>query len=784
MTHNTSNFLFTNKKKLVVSAVIAAIYSGCSIAQEQDSSDSEENSTSSSFEVIEVTAQKRAQSIQEVPISITAFSGEFLEENGVETVQDVATLTPNFYISTSSQQTNNRISIRGIASPGNNAIEPSVGVFIDGVYYPRPGSVLGQLFDIDQFEVLRGPQGTLFGRNTPMGALNITTKNPKFYPEVILHAGVGNFGAKELAGTFSGGLNEEKTLAGRMSVKWTDRDGYAKNLFDGEDIGARDDVIARGKIVWDPTTDLNVKFSADFAKINSENGAIEVLNSTQDQNFDNRVIALYGGTPTTEDSFDWVINQDHRDQLKDEQYGFSVEVNYELESGLGVKLITAYRDWTADVVESTFRLPTNLLPRTTAFDTQTYSQEIQLISPGGETIDWIAGGFWYKEEYSINEVFDAGDTFCLPTVAGLAGPEAGEACAAAQQSPLTDTTFSQELDSLAFFGQATWNVSSDFSLTLGGRWTSDEKAGDFTQSAFNPYGTLVRANEEQLGMEIDDSKFTWFANTSWDLNKNMMVFATASTGYKSGGFNSQGGSSALEREQRIFAAEDTENIELGLKSRLLDGAMTANVGIYRTDIVDFQDRAFDGLSFVVLNAGEIRQQGIESDVNWMATEALRVVIGLSYLDSEYLEFSDAPGLPGGPVQDLKGETRNFSPKWQTSIAADYTGTLNSDLEWFAGASYSWIDDQNVGAVANNNPQSIQESYGLLNGRIGIRSTEGDWDLTLFGNNLTEKGYCTQMFDQPFGAVLGALNRDNNTVVQRCVLGDPRTIVARFTYRYE
>ncbi|MHA7817841.1 MAG: TonB-dependent receptor [Pseudohaliea sp.] len=733
------------------------------------------------IEEVVVTAQKRAQSIQDVPISITAFSGDFLEENGLDTIEDVATMTPNFYISSSSQQTNTRITIRGIASAGNNAIEPSVGVFIDGVYYPRPGSVIGQLIDIESFEVLRGPQGTLFGRNTPMGALNITTRSPSFEPEAMIQGGLGNYGAAEIGAMASGGITD--AVAGRLTVKYVERDGFADNLYDGKEVGARDDLVLRGKLLWDLSDRLSATITADYAEINAENGAIEVLNSTRNPIFDATSTALYGATPTTADSFDWKINQDHRDQLEDEQSGLALDINYGLGNGSTVRSITAYREWRANVVESALRLPTNLLPRNTEYETTTYSQEVQLLSPGGETVDWVAGAFWYREEYDIYQSFDAGDSFCVPTVAGLAGPGAAALCAAGQQVPITDTVFAQELDSVAVFGQATWNVNDALAITLGGRWTRDEKDGDFVQTLYNPFGSLVRAPEEVLAMTVDDSQFTWFANASWFASEGTMLFATASTGYKSGGFNSEGAASALGSERRVFAPEDTENLELGIKSTLLDGAMTANATLYRTDIVDFQDRAFDGLSFNVVNAGKIRQQGLEADINWSPINALRFVVGIGYLDSEYLEFDGAPGLPGGPVQDLEGERRNFSPEWQTSLAADWTGSLGGNLEWFAGLSYSWIDEQNVGAVSNNNPQTVQDSYGLMNGRLGLRDAGGAWEVTLFGNNLTEEGYCIQMFDQPFGAALGALDPANNTIVQRCVLGDPRTYMARFSYHF-
>ncbi len=706
-----------------------------------------------------------------MPISISAYSGEFLEELGLKTLEDVARLAPNFYISNSSQQTNNRIVIRGVGSVGNSGIEPSVGVFIDGVYYPRPGSVIGTMLDVKLVEVLRGPQGTLFGRNTPMGALNITTNNPTSEFEGLFELGYGNYNALEVGAMASGPLGD--TIGGRIAIKYLDRDGYGENTFNGEDFGARDDLVIRGKLSFDFSDNFSLLLTADYAEINAEGTAIELLNDTASPVFNATLNALFGQNAQTEDSYDWIINQDHRDQLNDEQYGFSADLNYDFSNGIRLRSITAYRDWQASVFESAIRIPTHILPRITDYETTTFSQEFQLISAGGETIDWLAGLFYYDETYDIVQAFDAGDTYCVPVVFVIAGPEAAGACLAFPQDRFAESFFDQDLQSLAAYGQATWNISYAWSITLGGRWTDDTKDGDFVQQITNPFAGLVRAPETVLDMERDDSKFTYFTNASWFVNPDTMLFATYSTGYKSGGFNSEGGAVPLN-QKRIFGPEETTNYELGIKSNLLNNTMTANVTAYRTDLEDFQDRLFDGLSFVVVNAGEVRQQGIEADINWVPMEQLRFIAGISYLDSEYLDFENAPGLPGGPPQDLTGERKPFSPKWQAALAGDWTGTLGSGMQWFIGAGWQYIDKQNLGAVSNNNPQSEQDAYSLFNGRLGITASSGKWDLTLFGNNLTDEGYCITIFDQPLGAQLGALDPVNNTMVQRCVLGAPRT----------
>ena len=270
--------------KPLVSAIALATYGAGAMGQAM-------------LEEVIVTAQKRAQSIQDVPISITAFSGDFLEENGIQKISQVAQITPNFNIAGSVQPSNNRIQIRGIGSAGNNAIEPSVGVFIDGVYYPRPGSVIGLLMDINSVEVLRGPQGTLFGRNTVAGAMNITTRDPSQETEGSIELGYGDYDLYEVGGSFNAALSD--SVAGRIAFKYADRDGYGDNALTGEEFGERDDLVVRGKLQFDFSDQLSMLVTADYAEINAGSSITELLNSTNTDAFEATTTELYGTSPAT-----------------------------------------------------------------------------------------------------------------------------------------------------------------------------------------------------------------------------------------------------------------------------------------------------------------------------------------------------------------------------------------------------------------------------------------------------------------------------------------------------
>jgi iron complex outermembrane receptor protein len=263
-----------------------------------------------------------------------------------------------------------------------------------------------------------------------------------------------------------------------------------------------------------------------------------------------------------------------------------------------------------------------------------------------------------------------------------------------------------------------------------------------------------------------------------------MLFATVSTGYKSGGFNPEGTREALGAERRTFGPEAATNYELGVKSLLPGRRITANVTAYRTDLKDFQDRAFDGVSFNVLNVGKVRQQGIEADIRGAPLRPLQLGLGVGYLDSQYRSFAGAPPLPGNTQpQDLTGERKTNSPRWQVSADADWTMRLAAGMDWFIGGSWQYVGEQNIGLISNNDPESLQPARALVNARAGLRSAMGRWELALFGNNLTDKGYCLAIGEQPLGQQLGALDAANHAIVQRCIPGAPRTWSMRLRWRF-
>jgi iron complex outermembrane receptor protein len=297
---------------------------------------------------------------------------------------------------------------------------------------------------------------------------------------------------------------------------------------------------------------------------------------------------------------------------------------------------------------------------------------------------------------------------------------------------------------------------------LGGRWTNDKKRGSYAQVS-SPFTQALRATEALVFPNLSENRFTYRVGLNYKPTDDMLVFATHSTGYKSGGFNSGGGSPALTPpvSRRLFDRETVKNYELGIKSSWLDRAFKANLTLYRMDIAGFQDRAFDGVSFIVRNAGSLRQQGFEFDTVISPSRNLSFTGSLAYLDSEFTDYTGGANLPGlTGTQDLTGQPNTFSPEWVGNVAVDWSGDIGSSgLAWAINANLSFVSDQFVGTSLDANPQTLADGYTQIGARATINGSDDRWSLSVFARNLGNTSYRPLAVYQPLGGPLGL----NNTV---------------------
>ncbi|HEY5720861.1 MAG TPA: TonB-dependent receptor [Allosphingosinicella sp.] len=747
---------------------------------------------------ITVTAQRREENIQRVPISIAAFSDEALERANISTVQDLGRVAPNFQATKGVQSSFLRLNVRGIGAAGNTTIEPSVAVFVDGIYVPRAGAVVGALMDMEGIEVLRGPQGTLFGRNASVGALSLHTAVPKDEFAARLTAEVGNGDRYRTEGFVNAPISDNVAIRVAAMSQWFG--GYWTNRLDGKQYGGQDEQAIRaslradfGNIEWIVRGDYNRASGDAFTNLDFDSSTVSAAQLAG-------LRTRLGGQLPDTDLTDRVLNQHVTADLDDRQLGASSTLSLDVGGGT-VRLINSYRDWKNDQLDGdVIFTPVPIASRTGEYRSKSHNHELQFISPSrtwlNGHLDAVAGLYFFSEDYRLDEQLHMNSQYCNALVPAGPGRTAcnGFLTANGGQNAADQDVF-QSVNSYAAYGQATFYLNDNWSLTGGGRWTRDEKSGSYAQRVTNPFIVPFRAPEVLTFPDLAEERFTYRASLNWQPTRDVMVFANHSTGYKSGGYNSGGGSPALSTvdpagnlisTRRLFGQETVKNYELGARTTWLDRALTANITFYRMDISGYQDRAFDGTSFTIRNAGNLRQQGFELDLVAAPTRHLTFTGSLAYLDSAFTDYRNAPGLPGiGGTQDLTGKPVTFSPEFQGRLAVDWNGDIGSSgLGWAVNGNVSFISDQYIGLVTDANPQTLQDGYALLGARFTVHGADDLWSVSLFGNNLTNSNYSLGDLYQVLDAQLGLRNGvfPGSTAVRR-LHSDPRTYGISGTVRF-
>jgi len=766
-----------------VAVAVATILAASQAARADDAAEATDATAApaAAIEEVVVTAQRREERLQDVPLSVQAFTGETLVAANVTSVQDLPRLTPNFTVMRGTQTANLRLNIRGVGAASNSAIDPSIGTFIDGVYVPRPGALFGTMNDISSAEVLRGPQGTLFGRNSTVGAVLLRSTSPGDDFAGSAEMQFGNYNDQKFSGTVNLPVGDK--LAFRASGLTDTRDGYAYNRYDNKKFATVDTDAARIGMKWDITDDLTWTVKYDHTNMGGDGKAeLEIDPNTLTTASAARLNLITGGNPPDlSDPWDRKSNQRIDGDVHDSQWGLVSDLSWKLGGDYTVRLLGGYRDWNNRQLESdVLFMPADFLARTGLYDSKSQSYELQLISPTDELLggrlDYVAGLYYFQEDFHIGEVFGLGANFC-----GLVPAPLRPACAASgNKASATDLNFNQDANNLAAYAQANVGMTETVDLVLGLRWTQDSKDGTFDQQINNPFGALLRA-KETTDLKLDDDQFTYRVGVNWKPNRDLLVFGSYSTGYKSGGFNSGGGTVALG-QKRLFDKETTDNYEAGAKWTLADGRAHVNGTIFRMDLGDFQDRAFDGSSFNVINAGDLRNQGVELDADWAATDWMSIFAAVGYLDAEFAKYSNASCLPYPAqvnptcTQDLKGETPGFAPQWQGSTGLQFQGDLPfGNVGYTLRSDVSYTDDMNVNQINDNNPQGIQKAYTLVSARGSLMfGANRHIALSLYGDNLTDEHYCTGKVAQPFDNLLGLRDPVSGGTVMRCQVNVPRT----------
>ncbi len=750
------------------------------------------------IETITVTAEKRSESLQNVPLSIVAVSGDQLQASGVNNATQLQKIVPDLQISQVPQSAGVIFRIRGFGSGANAAIDSDVAAYLDTAYIPRPGAIISSFLDVKSVEVLRGPQGTLFGRNAAMGAISITTNAPSFDGK-SLEASVEGGNHDLMSAEAVANLPVSDDFALRLAVSETHHGGFYKNRFDGKNYGATDTPVGRLSAKWQVTPDLSWTLRLDGALTNGDGLLAMVVDtgsaSAAQLAHMNAVIGILGGTPPTlANPPSFTLNQrlDHP-YLHDAQYGLTSDVSWSVRPDITLRLVDTYRNWSnrqgdGDVVWTTL----DLLNRHETFASKAQSHELQIISPKGaflgHRLGFTAGLYYFQESYSLNEVLDLGSRFCA-AVYGAAHPALVAPCMSFPQTAATAAPFHQDADSFAGYFQLNYAILPDLELNVGARQTWDHKTGSFVQTIYNPFvgAGVLRAPENDPSLKFDDSRPSWLANLSWHVNDDVMAFLTYSTGYKSGGFNSAPG--AVPPPTRTFGSEMVTDYELGVKSMWWNRRILLNANIFNTVLNNFQDRSYNGLSFVIRNAGTVRSRGMEVEGQVHAIPHVDFNFGADYLDSIYRSDPGAPGLdgctglPGCPVvQNLSGRQLPFAPKWQGNLGVNlssnpFLGGYTAILALNETLSSGYLSEN------NDSQQSHVAGYGVLDARLSLFTPDSNWELDLFAQNLLDRHYFTLKIPTTLGSAFGVNNPATGATLYRGTLGDPRVFGVRLSAKF-
>jgi len=753
---------------------VLALAMACQTAQAQAGATPEQEANTTIQDVIVVTARRIEENVQTVPVSITALSGAALERQGARVVADLQTQVPNLTLQTHpSEPQALAVTIRG--QKQNDivpTVDPSVGIYVDGVYLPRTVGLRGGLVDVDRVEVLRGPQGTLYGRNTTGGAISLYTKNPTDAFEGMVSGTYGNYDYAKLTGMLNAPLAQGLSL--RIAGEYTRHDGYGRDG-EGRELASEDGYYIRGKLKAELTDNITAIISASHENNDSGGGIWKITgvgattpeipvgllevagelglslapaNVAQSAAAARAALLGYvGGNPYRTDGTFPSFSKFRRSTA-------GLDLNFELSDDIRLRSITGYQDYRRLNAADFDGTPFNIIEAETLTRDKYFSQELQLLG-GDEHFNWVLGAYYGREK-------------ALEIITNVSVPLLNPAAPSVNRADIVN-------QSEAVFAQANWEFVPKVRLTLGARYSWDQR--DNLLNNRTAAGCVIPApgvtRTPTLGPSqcprAFDVKFndpSWLVSFDYRPTQNTLFYAKVARGYRTGGINKLGANTV-----ETFGAFDPESVteyEAGLKTELFDSILRFNLSAYYDDYKNIQRSVtvptLSGTpAILVSNAARGRIQGFEAETTLRITPEFRLNGSAGLTDAKYKTFIDLTG-------DRSNEPFS-TPKWTGSVSAFYEnhigpGKLNVNLD------YHWQSKAILEPTAIQKDTVTQKAYGLLNGRIGYELMDRGVNLALFGRNLTDKAFYSS------GATY-----ETSLGINRLVTGEPRTYGIEVTKRF-
>lgn len=774
---------------LLFPALSAMLLPDLALAQSKQSAPSDELSVDAA---IVVTARKREENLQQVPIAVTAVSAEAITQRNLTELRDIQNVAPNvLFTESQGLKGTARIFIRGV---GENlqifSADPAVGVYVDGIPLSRPQGANLSLLDVERIEVLRGPQGTTFGKNTIGGSINYVSKHPGDSFSGVIKGRIGNYSALNLEGAIN--LPVSDTLALRVSGQRDKRDGFVHNDFDGGDLSDANTYSGRVMAEWRPTEALNILASADYFHRNEKSNVPQMLSfniaSPLISLFDAAVNTRYGFRPFARS----VDNDPYRgfysggasvtpgqpsivatDPLRS-RYKLSSEPNMTKQRIWGGYLIA-----TLDLGDAYTLKSLNSYRKTLSnswFDSWGVA-----VPASGNVLEENSRELSTELQLLGNDLFDGKGNFILGAYAGRT--TAYEVGTQWFQPELMASVFNfttgrdqrQITKSIAFFGNAAYELTSQLQVTVGARWTKDTKNLHRLEFATFPTGTNIgfgpaippaRPTATGAPFRYDDKK-SWDAwsgviSAQYQWTPEVMTYAGWSRGFRSGGFSGSGRSLA---ELIPYDPETVDSYEAGLRSRLFDNKLTFNLTGFFMNYKNRQMQLIEVLAGPpvvsrsrIFNAGRSEQKGIELETVLRPVDPLQITAAYGYTDAKYTKLAGPFAVGGNVAVDLKKKLPQ-TPKHTFNTGVTYTIGLGSGDEIALHGDYSYRS--RIYYDLANSPETSENGYGVLNARLSWRSSDKSWDVALWARNITKERYKTDGIAVP-------------GIFSSAYFGDPRT----------
>ena len=711
---------------------------------------------------VTVSTRRRVESSQSVPTTMTVLDGKTLDADRIYRVQDLQQLLPSTTINyVHARQMS--FAVRGLGNnTASDGLEGSVGVYLDNVYLARPGMAAFDALDIQQMELLRGPQGTVFGKNTTAGVLNITTDEPTFTPQNSVQLSAGQDGYLQEKLTASGALSD--TVAGRITAYHTHEDGYITNLYNNSRVqgGAREGL--RAQLLLEPDAKFSARIIADYNVEESNNGTMVFYSAGPSGKFLTQA-ALVGAHPVTDPDLN-EVNLDTGSHVSVHQGGLSGEANWSLDNDYKLTSISAYRFW--DFVprnDDGLDVPVTLNAGASTRHQQ-FTQEVRLATPTGREVESVYGAYYYYQNLS-----DVSFTLNGPLADKFNSTPTG-----AWNNVDSYADGHLRVNSFALFEQSIWHIDPLWDLTGGVRGTYENKHAQ--EVRFAPVGGVpvtgaaLAARNARYGaynsgdVTLVNTSPSALATAAYKVNPDVLAFGTVSHGEKSGGINLAVPGAAGTNSLKVDS-EKANNLELGMKSNLLDNHLQFNSSLFWTHVHGYQNNAYDPVTNTsyLTNAGNVQSRGLETELTALVARGLTLGFNGSFNDVKYLEFKNAPcpSEISAPSCDLSGRAALVNaPRWIGNLSAQYAHNVADNVDAYYDANYSYRSE--TYGTLDASQYSRIPAYGVGNLSAGLKVKNGTtrWDFSVWAKNAFDKHYYTSMWNTSLGAY-------------NAVVGTPRTL---------